>query len=150
MLFLRHFCYFKVRMNLDGDDSMDEKPNLLLVEDDPENQKVIRAILRKSYEVDICDSDVTFYEKIETKGYDIILMDISLRGSKDGLQLTTELRRNPNHSHIPVVVLTAHAFQRDKDNAYNSGVDLFLTKPVQSKYLLQSLKDTLDKKRIEK
>jgi CheY-like chemotaxis protein len=137
-------------MNLNGDDSMDGKPNLLLVEDDHENQKVIKAILRKSYDVDICDSDITFYEKIEAKEYDIILMDISLRGSKDGLQLTTEIRKDPNHSHIPVVVLTAHAFQRDKDNAYNSGVDLFLTKPVQSKYLLESLKATLDRKNIAK
>jgi CheY-like chemotaxis protein len=135
-------------MNHHGDDSMEEKPNLLLVEDDPENQKVIRAILRKNFEVDICDSDATFYEKIETKAYDIILMDISLRGNKDGLQLTTELRQNPLHSHIPIVALTAHAFQRDKDNAYKSGVDLFLTKPVQSKHLIQSLTDTLEKRKF--
>lgn len=129
---------------------MDEKPNLLLVEDDPENQKVIRAILRRTYDVDICDSDKTFYEKIETKRYDIILMDISLRGDKDGLQLTSELRSNPKYSRIPIVALTAHAFQKDKDNAYKSGVDLFLTKPVQSKYLLQSLCETLEKSIIKK
>jgi CheY-like chemotaxis protein len=129
---------------------VDEKPNLLLVEDDPENQKVIRAILRRTYDVDICDSDKTFYEKIETKRYDIILMDISLRGDKDGLQLTSELRSNPKYSRIPIVALTAHAFQKDKDNAYKSGVDLFLTKPVQSKYLLQSLCETLEKSIIKK
>jgi CheY-like chemotaxis protein len=126
---------------------MNAKPNLLIVEDDFENQKVLRALLRNHFEIDICDSAPTFYEKLATKEYDIILMDISLHGTKDGLQLTKEIRQSSKYSNIPIVALTAHAFQKDKDNAYKSGVDLFLTKPVQSKYLLESLNSVLGKNR---
>ena len=125
---------------------MNEKPRLLIVEDDLENQKVLRALLKRNFDIDICDSETTFYDCLNAKEYDIILMDISLRGSKDGLQLTTEIRQNPKYSQLPIVALTAHAFQKDKDNAYKSGVDFFLTKPVQSKYLLESLNTVLEKK----
>ncbi len=124
---------------------MNEKPRLLIVEDDSENQKVLRALLKRNFDIDICDSETTFYECLSAKEYDIILMDISLRGDKDGLELTTEVRQNPQYSKLPIVALTAHAFQKDKDNAYKSGVDFFLTKPVQSKYLLESLNMVLEK-----
>jgi CheY-like chemotaxis protein len=66
-------------------------------------------------------------------------MDISLRGKKDGLQLTREIREMPKYKDIPIVALSAHAFQKDKENAYQAGVDMFLTKPVQNEVLLETL-----------
>ena len=77
-------------------------------------------------------------------------MDISLRGKKDGLQLTRELRESEETKNIPVVGLSAHAFQRDKDNAYKAGVDLFITKPVQNNVLMESLIKTYESKTGEK
>ncbi len=122
------------------------KPNLLVVEDDYENQKFLQIFLKRKFEIEICDSAETFYQKLEEKKFDIILMDISLRGKKDGLQLTRELRENTDYSNIPIVGLSAHAFQRDKDNAYNAGVDVFLTKPVQNNVLIDTLIKTLEQK----
>lgn len=123
------------------------KPKLLIVEDDKENQKFLNIFLRKLYELDFCDSDETFYKKLEEKKYDIILMDITLRGNKDGLELTRELRSNPSRSSIPVVGLSAHAYQKDRDEAYKAGVDIFITKPVQGFTLLESLSLALDKQK---
>ncbi len=125
---------------------MIEKPNLLIVEDDAENQKYLSMLLRNFYEVDVCDSANSFYEKIENKKFDLILMDISLIGRKDGLQLTQELRMNSRFKTIPIVVLSAHAFQKDKDNAYKAGVDLYLAKPVLKKQLLEALEKVLQQK----
>jgi len=122
------------------------KPRLVIVEDDYENQKFLQIFLKRKFELDICDNGETFYEKLNEKKYDIILMDISLRGKKDGLQLTKEVRENPEYKSIPIVGLSAHAFQRDKDNAYNAGVDVFLTKPVQNDILLDTLVKTLFEK----
>ena len=96
--------------------------------------------------MEICDSSDTFYEKLNNAKFDIILMDISLRGKKDGLQLTQEIREMDEYKDLPVVGLSAHAFQRDKDNAYNAGVDIFLTKPVQNDVLMDTLLRTLEKK----
>lgn len=122
------------------------KPRLLIVEDDFENQKFLQIFLKRKFEVDICDSADTFYEKIKEKEFDIILMDISLRGKKDGLQLTKEMRENPKYKSIPIVGLSAHAFQKDRDNAYNAGIDVFITKPVQNDVLMDTLVKTLSDK----
>lgn len=122
------------------------KPSLLVVEDDYENQKFLQIFLKRKFDLEICDSSETFYEKLEQKDFNIILMDISLRGKKDGLQLTREIREMPKYKDLPVVGLSAHAFQRDKDNAYNAGVDVFLTKPVQNDVLLDTLIKTLEEK----
>lgn len=122
------------------------KPRLLVVEDDFENQKFLQIFLKRKFEVQICDSEETFYEKLNSNPFDIILMDISLRGKKDGLQLTKEIRKNPQYQNLPVVGLSAHAFQKDKDNAYNAGVDVFLTKPVQNDVLMDTLVKTLEEK----
>jgi len=122
------------------------KPKLLIVEDDFENQKFLQLFLKRKFALQICDSSETFYEKLNNDKFDIILMDISLRGKKDGLQLTRELREMDEYKNLPIVGLSAHAFQRDKDNAYNAGVDIFLTKPVQNDVLMETLIKTLEHK----
>ena len=115
------------------------KPHLLVVEDDYENQKFLEIFLKRKFELMICDSADSFYKLISEHDFQIILMDISLRGKKDGLQLTREIREMPKYKDIPIVALSAHAFQKDKENAYQAGVDMFLTKPVQNEVLLETL-----------
>lgn len=123
-----------------------KKPKLLIVEDDFENQKFLQIFLKRKFELRTCDSEDTFYENVNRERFDIILMDISLRGKKDGLQLTRELRENPKYKDLPIVGLSAHAFQRDKDNAYSAGIDVFLTKPVMNDVLMDTLIKTLEEK----
>ncbi len=115
------------------------RSRLLIVEDDFENQKFLQIFLKRRFDLEICDSSDTFYQLIDNQDFDIILMDISLRGKKDGLQLTRELRNMPKFKDIPVIALSAHAFQKDKENAYQAGVDMFLTKPIQNDVLLETL-----------
>lgn len=122
------------------------KPRLLIVEDDKENQKFLSIYLRRIFEFDICDSAEAVYEKLTEKAFDVILMDISLRGNKDGLQITKELRGNPKFKDMPIVGLSAHAYQKDKDNAYKAGIDIFITKPVQGHILIDSLKKILEER----
>jgi len=122
------------------------KPRILIVEDDLENQKFLRVFLRKTFEIQICDSSESFYAKLNQFDFDVILMDISLRGSKDGFELTKELRVNPKYKDIAVVGLSAHAFQKDIENAYASGIDIFVTKPVHGNLLMDSLKSALEKR----
>ncbi|MEN8191381.1 MAG: response regulator [Bacteroidota bacterium] len=117
----------------------EKKPTLLVVEDDYDSQKFLQLFLRREFNVEVCDSSETFYAVLEDQKIDIILMDISLRGTKNGLELTSELKADDQYKHIPVIVLTAHAFHKDKENAYQAGVDAFLTKPVQNDILLNTL-----------
>lgn len=123
-----------------------KKPRLLVVEDDLENQKFLSIFLKRNFELGVCDSAESFYERLNENNYDIILMDISLRGAKDGLQLTKELRSQEKYKNIPIVGLSAHAFQRDRDNAYQAGIDIFITKPAQGNFLLENLLTALKQK----
>lgn len=105
-------------------------PVLLIVEDDIENLKFLKILLKNNFQIESCDNAEDFMSILDQRNIDVILMDITIRGSKDGLQLTKEIKNNSKYSHIPVVGLTAHAFQRDKLNAMRAGVDYFFTKPV--------------------
>ena len=119
-------------------------PTILIVEDDFENQKFLKIFLKKFFEVEQCDNAEDCCTILDTHSIDIILMDISLKGSKDGLQLTKELKSHPEFGSLPIIGLSAHAFQKDKDNAYNAGIDFFMTKPVDAKVLLETLLNTLE------
>lgn len=121
------------------------KPNLLITEDDFENQKFLEMFLKRNFDVEICDSEQSFYEHLNKKKFDVILMDISLRGNKNGLELTKELKKMPGYNKTPVICLSAHAFKKDRDNAMNAGVDVFLTKPVENKVLMNTLLDAVSK-----
>lgn len=125
---------------------MNHRPKILVTEDDFDNQKFLEVFLGKKFDVIICDSELTFYNSIQNNDFDLILMDISLKGKKNGLELTKELRNIPKYSNIPVVCLSAHAFQRDKENAMNAGVDIFLAKPVENEVLMNTLFELLEKK----
>jgi len=116
-----------------------QKRKLLVVEDDEDSQKFLALYLKRSFDLEMCNSADTFYEKLENYEFDLILMDVSLRGEKDGLQLTREIKQIDKYKDIPIVALTAHAYQRDRTEAYKAGVNYFLTKPVKNEFLLETL-----------
>jgi two-component system sensor histidine kinase BarA len=119
---------------------------LLVVEDDDENQSFLRVFFSKKFDVEVCDSSETFYQKMEEHKPEVIIMDISLRGDKDGLELTRELRADEKTRDVIIVGLSAHAFQRDRENALKAGVDIFLTKPVPNDTLYQTVKNLIMEK----
>ncbi|MDP4116858.1 MAG: response regulator [Bacteroidota bacterium] len=124
------------------------KPKILITEDDFDNQRFLTIFLGKRYDLVICDSDKTFFPTLEKHRPEVIIMDISLKGSKDGLQITRELKANRDYKDIPVICLTAHAFQKDKENAEDAGVDLFLAKPVENEILLNAIESFRIKEEI--
>jgi len=127
-----------------------KKLKLLVVEDDDENQSFLKVFFRRKFDVEVCDSSVSFYEQLKKNKFDVIIMDISLRGEKDGLELTKELRENPDMRDVIVVGLSAHAFQRDRENAMRAGVDAFLTKPTPNDTLYNTVRKFLiERKNID-
>jgi CheY-like chemotaxis protein len=115
------------------------KSKILIVEDDNDTQKFLKLFLGKKFEIEVCNSDITFYESIKNTKFDLIIMDISIKGSKNGLQLTKELKNSENFKYIPIICLTAHIFDADRKNAYLAGADLFLGKPISNDLLLQTI-----------
>jgi len=115
------------------------KPKLLVVEDDIEISRFIQKFMKNHFDIMDCYSSITFYERLKQDKFDVILMDIALSGDKDGLQLTRELRQMEEYKNTPIIAMTAHVFDKDKENAFNAGVDRFLAKPVPN----HELRDTL-------
>ncbi len=87
----------------------------------------------------MCDNDEDFYSILNNNHIDIILMDISLKGKKDGFQLSKEIKSSKKFNNIPIVGLSAHALKKDRENATEAGVNVFLTKPVDPSVLLNFL-----------
>lgn len=122
------------------------KNKILIVEDDIENQHFFKLILSRKYNVDFCDSDKSFYTKLASKDYDLIIMDITLKEGKSGTELTKEIKSSKVFSTIPVLCLSAHVFEQDKRAALEAGVDIFLEKPASHQVLLNNIEKLIKKK----
>ena len=116
-----------------------EPQTLLLVEDDEINQMTIQKFIGSKYNIIITDSSDKALEILKKKKVDIILMDISIRGKKNGLELSKELKSSKEFSHIPIIAVTAHAFEKDKQNALEAGCDSYLAKPFTKESLLNMI-----------
>lgn len=108
---------------------------MLVVEDDTIIYNTLKRVFQEDYVIDFCESAEIFYDKFAGIQYDIILMDISLKGKFNGLDLTKKLKSDPIHRDTPILCLTAHAGPQDKHNAREAGVDGFLVKPVENSVL---------------
>ncbi|MCC7095052.1 MAG: response regulator [Ignavibacteriaceae bacterium] len=117
------------------------KPVLLIVEDEVENQKFFEIILRKKFETDFCDTKKSMNKLLKENEYDAVIMDISLKDGNDGVELIKEIRNNTMTSHLPIICLSAHIFAENKIKAEQAGADIYLTKPIKAKRLVDTVEE---------
>ncbi|MCJ7552657.1 MAG: PAS domain S-box protein [Ignavibacteriaceae bacterium] len=115
------------------------KPLVLIVEDDAINQITIIRFIKASYNTISTDSSDEAIELLKNNKVDMILMDISIKGSKNGLELTKELKASKEYLHIPIIGVTAHAFESDRNNALEAGCDDYISKPFLKNLLLDTM-----------
>ena len=121
-----------------------KKRLVLLVEDDFVNQMTTKRFLKNGYNTLITDSSDEAIDLLEKNEVDIILMDISIGGSRDGLELTKELKASKEYQHIPIIAVTAHAFDKDRQNALAAGCDGYLSKPFSREQLFDKIEKILN------
>ena len=129
-----------------GEEINKKKPTILVAEDDKENQKYLDFILRKTYQIDFCDSPDEFFTLISSKKYNMIIMDITLKGEQSGLSIIKKLKQKKEYREIPIVGLSAHVFSQERKKAINAGADVYLTKPIENKKLMDTLEKLLAQK----
>ncbi len=116
---------------------------ILLVEDNEMNRDMLaRRLMRRGYEVTIAVDGEQALDKIAHAPPDLVLMDMSLP-VMDGWEATRRLRKSPITADLPVVALTAHALESDREKALAAGCNAFETKPVQIKSLLATIERLL-------
>ncbi len=113
--------------------------NILLVEDDEMNRDMLsRRLQRKGYAVQIAVDGVEGVAMAETVQPDLILMDMSLP-KMSGWEAASAIKKNPQVRSIPIIALTAHAMESDRQRALQSGCDDYDTKPIELSRLLEKM-----------
>lgn len=107
--------------------------NILLVEDNLLNQRIVTFSLKKfNHEVIIANNGVEAVERFREKKFDVILMDIMMP-VMDGLEATIKIREeellNKTERRTPIIALTANTMDNDRDKCISYGMDDFLAKP---------------------
>ena len=121
---------------------------ILLAEDFAINREIIFEMLKKTgAEVEFAEDGKVCVEKIIKSPpgrYDLILMDIKMP-NMDGIQATTEIRKLPDShkSAIPIIAMTAKVYDKDRQAAFEAGMDDFTEKPIVTHTLLATMKQHL-------
>ena len=110
---------------------------ILIAEDNDSNYILMSYILKKYFEYERAKNGQEAVEKAKANQYDAILMDIKMP-IMDGLEATKTIKEK--YPSLPVVALTANAFDSDRQLAMEAGCDDFLSKPVSSEACLNTIK----------
>lgn len=120
-------------------------PKILLVEDNEMNRDMLsRRLIKRGYEVSIAMDGVEGVDSARTLLPDLVLMDMSLP-LKDGWEATADIKGDATTSHIPIIGLSAHAMEGDRDKAMHAGCDDYDTKPVELDRLLGKIEKLLSR-----
>ena len=108
------------------------KPNILCIEDHPDNMTLIRRIFRpESYNLFEAKTGLQGLSIAESRNLDLILLDINLPDI-DGYEVTRRLRSSQKGKqvHIPIIAITANALKGDSQKAIEAGCDGYMSKPI--------------------
>jgi two-component system cell cycle response regulator DivK len=120
-------------------------PRILLVEDNEMNRDMLsRRLTKRGYEVSIAMDGVEGVNTARSSIPDLILMDMSLP-LKDGWEATSDLKGDATTMGIPIIGLSAHAMEGDRDKAMQAGCDDYDTKPVELDRLLGKIEKLLSR-----
>lgn len=142
----------KPRLSAVSDDSMPEpeaveleNANVLLVEDNLINQKIVVLSLKKLVKnIEIANNGKEALDRFGTSRFDLILMDIQMP-IMNGIVATKKIREIESNSnfHIPIIAITANALLGDKEECLAAGMDDYISKPFQIEVLIQKMKKLL-------
>ena len=121
---------------------------ILLVEDNELNMEIAQIVLKKAgLIIDTAENGSEAVAKAQAKRYDMILMDIQMP-VMNGYEATRAIRQleDKHLADVPIIAMTANAFQEDKEKALSEGMDGHVAKPLKVEVLLQAMQEALKRK----
>lgn len=117
--------------------------NVLVVEDNELNQILAVEFLNKAgASSQVASNGKEAVEKVDSTKFDIVLMDIQMP-EMDGYEATKTIRKKGNQ--VPIVAMTAHAFQGEREKCLSAGMDDYLTKPIRFEKMVEIMTNALTK-----
>lgn len=123
--------------------------NVLVADDHPANRHLIARILEKrGHSMSFANNGHQVLTLFDEGSFDVILMDVQMP-EMDGCQATVSIREREREtqSHVPIIAITAHAMQGDRENCLAAGMDAYLSKPISATELI-TLVDSLSDNQI--
>lgn len=126
----------------------DNPKKILIVEDDPDNQELLKEV------IDYCMPGCTYatvndgeeaVKIAEALNFDLVFMDMTLP-RKNGFEITNILRKTKDYQTVPIVALTGQVMKGMREKALNSGFDEYLPKPCMPKDIMSVIKKYIDNK----
>ncbi len=114
--------------------------DILVVEDDPSSQLLMEYFLKSRYNLYYAVSVQEAKDVLKKIKPKVVLLDLSLAGQEDGLNLVRDMRKSKEWKSIPVIALTAHAFVSDREQCIKAGCTDYLSKPVKQAALLKRIR----------
>lgn len=127
----------------EGDAGESDKKRILIAEDNPTNQIVIREMLRgQGYALDFAENGAIALEKLKAMPFDLVLMDVNMP-VMNGVEAVAEIRRLEKQAGappLPVIAITADAFEEDRARLLANGMDDYISKPIDRLSMLDMLR----------
>jgi signal transduction histidine kinase/CheY-like chemotaxis protein len=109
---------------------------VLLVEDNAMNRRLAREILREAgLIVDVAEHGRLALAAVQQESYDVVLMDVQMP-EMDGLEATRAIRALPGYGQLPIIAMTANAYDEDRTACVDAGMNDFLAKPIDAEQVL--------------
>lgn len=130
--------------------SEDDRPTILVVDDDTEIINYMRLLFSQDYRLITCLDAETALEEMRAEEPNIVLSDVAMPG-KDGYQLCQEIKQDIQLSHIPVILVTAKVTAENQVEGLNVGADAYVTKPFDPAVLSALIQSQLkNRERVRK
>jgi len=123
------------------------RKEILLVEDDVIARTVTEIFLKKLYFIESVSNSSEAIQKVISKNYSAILMDINLGSKMNGIDTVKKIRELPYYKDIPIIAFTAYAMKGDKEKFLSSGFTYYLSKPFSKADLYNVLSEAFRKEK---
>ncbi len=123
-----------------------EKPNILIIDDEPDMRETLRSILKKKYSPFTAGSGPDGLKEIKKQSYDLVLLDLKMPGM-DGIAVLGSIKEID--AMLPVIIVTASKELKSAVEAMKAGAEDFITKPFEVEELLAVINKSLEKRTLK-